>query len=134
MRDQIVMRTYDLSKMYINIQLDDLKNKLSILIDQLFDFKRSTGRDRFLSVPRDASKESSWKRQSFNDTSKHKCVYANKLKRWINYLIDNIYLSFGNDKVLCQSIGIPMCTLSAVFVANLFCFTYEYEFFSSVGG
>ena len=76
LRDQIVMRTYDFSKMYTNIQLDDLKNKLSILIDQLFTFKRNTGRDRFLSVPRDDSKESSWKRQTFNDSCNHKCVDA----------------------------------------------------------
>jgi hypothetical protein len=128
LRDQVVMRTYDFSKMYTNIQLDDLKNKLSILIDQLFTFKRSTGRERFLSVPRDGSKESTWKRHSFNDSGKHKCVDANKLKRWVNYLVDNIYLSFGDDKVLRQRIGIPMGTNCAVFVANLFCFAYEYDF------
>jgi len=128
LRDQIVMRTYDFSKMYTNIQLDDLKNKLSILIDQLFTFEQSTGRDCFLSVPRDDSKESLWKRQTFNDTCNHKCVDAEKLKRWIHYLVDNIYLSFGDDKVLRQRIGIPMGTNCAVFVANLFCFAYEFDF------
>ena len=30
MRDQIVMRTFDFSKMYTNTELDDLENKLSI--------------------------------------------------------------------------------------------------------
>ena len=120
LRDQIVMRTYDFSKMYTNIQLDDLKNNLFILIDQLFTFKQSTGRDCFLSVPRDDSKESSWKRQTFNDTCNHKCIDAEKLKRWIHYLVDNIYLSFGDDKILRQRIGIPMGTNCAVFVANLF--------------
>jgi hypothetical protein len=50
------------------------------------------------------------------------------LKRWIHYLVDNIYLSFGDDKVLRQRIGIPMGTNCAVFVANLFCFAYEFNF------
>jgi hypothetical protein len=39
MRDQIVMRIFDFSKIYTNIELDDLKNKLSILIEPLFNFK-----------------------------------------------------------------------------------------------
>ena len=42
--------------------------------------------------------------------------------------MDNIYLSFGDDKVLRQRIGIPMGTNCAVFVANLFCFAYEFDF------
>ena len=68
MRDQIVMRTFDFSKMYTNIELDDLKNKLSILIDQLSNFKQSTSRNRFFSVPRDDTKESRWKRNAFGDS------------------------------------------------------------------
>jgi hypothetical protein len=42
--------------------------------------------------------------------------------------VDNIYLSFGDDKILRQRIGIPMGTNCAVFVANPFCFAYEFDF------
>ena len=116
--------------MYTNIQLEDLKNKLSTLVDNLFNFKQNTSRDRYryLSVPRKSSLEATWKKDHFNDSSKHKCVNAEKLKRWIIFLVDNIYLGFGKDKVLRQRIGIPMGTNCAVFLANLFCFAYEFEF------
>ena len=53
---QIVMRTFDFSKMYTNIELVDLKNKLSILIEQLLNFKQSTSRNRFFSVLCDDAK------------------------------------------------------------------------------
>ena len=36
------------------------------------------------------------------------------------------------DHVLRQRIGIPMGTNCAVFVANMFCFTYEYDFISRI--
>ena len=57
---------------------------------------------------------------------------ARKFSRWFNYLVDNIYLQFTSDNVLRQRIGIPMGTNCAVFVANLFCFSYEYEFISQL--
>ena len=128
MRDQIVMRTFDFSKMYTDIQLDDLENKLSILIDQLFNFKQSTSRNRFFTVPRDDSKESRWTQIALDDSKNCKCIDASKLKRWLHFLVDNIYLNFGKATVLRQRIGIPMGTNCAVFVANLFCFAYEYDF------
>ena len=67
-RDQIDMRTFDFSKIYINIELDDLEKKLLILIDRLFNFKRSTSRNRFLTVPRDDSKESRWTLIAFDES------------------------------------------------------------------
>ena len=46
--------------------------------------------------------------------------------RLLNWLIDNIYVTFG-DKVFRQKIGIPMGTDCAPFLANLFLYSYEYE-------
>ena len=59
---------------------------------------------------------------------KHKCVDASTLNRWLHFLVDNIWLSFGKDAVLHQEIGIPMGANCAFFVANLLCFAYEYDF------
>ena len=44
----------------------------------------------------------------------------------LNWLIDNIFVTFG-DKVFRQQIGIPMGTDCAPFLANLFLYSYEYE-------
>jgi hypothetical protein len=46
--------------------------------------------------------------------------------RLLNWLIDNIFVTFG-DKVFRQKIGIPMGTDCAPFLANLFLYSYEYE-------
>ena len=58
------------------------------------------------------------------------CFTADKLKSWLVFLLDNLYCHFGSDTILRQRIGIPMGTNCAVFIANLFCFTYEYAFIS----
>ena len=50
------------------------------------------------------------------------------MKRRLNFPVNNVFLSFGQDEVLRQRIGIPMGTNCAVFVANLFCFACEYDF------
>jgi len=76
------------------------KNKLSILIDQLLNLKQSTSRNRFFAVPRDDSKESRWTRNASDDFKNRKYIDASKLKRWLHFLVDNIYLNFGKETVL----------------------------------
>ena len=44
----------------------------------------------------------------------------------MNWLLDNIYVTFG-DKCFRQVIGIPMETDCAPFLANLFLYSYEYN-------
>ena len=51
---------------------------------------------------------------------------SNTLINHINYLIDNIYVKCG-DTLFQQIIGIPMGTDCAPFLANLFLYSYEYE-------
>ncbi len=51
---------------------------------------------------------------------------SNKIVRLLNWLIDNIFVTFG-DKLFRQKIGIPMGTDCAPFLANLFLYSYEYE-------
>ena len=45
----------------------------------------------------------------------------------IDFLIDNIYVRFGNS-VFRQVVGIPMGTNSASLLADLFLHTFEYDF------
>lgn len=49
-----------------------------------------------------------------------------KVVRLLNWLIDNIFVTFG-DKCFRQQIGIPMGTDCAPFLANLFLYSYEYQ-------
>jgi len=56
-------------------------------------------------------------------------ITAYDLCNWIEYLINNTFVTVGN-KTYHQTIGIPMGTNCAVFLANFFLFTYELDFIS----
>ena len=47
------------------------------------------------------------------------------------YLSDNIYIRFGT-KLCRQIVGIPMGTICAPFIADLFLFCYERDFMTSL--
>ena len=122
------LQTFDFAKMYTNIRLDVLKGRMRRLFENLFTFQReSYHRHRFLRVST-ATDKAKWLSVRTQDTDAHKVFGWEKLARWFEYLVDNTYLSFGTDMVLRQRIGIPMGTNCAVFVANLFCYTYEFDF------
>ena len=49
----------------------------------------------------------------------------------LTFLLDNIYIRFGT-KLFGQSVGIPIGTICAPFVAALFLFCYERDFMMSL--
>ena len=49
----------------------------------------------------------------------------------IEWLIDNTYVTVGNQ-VLRQTVGIPMGTDCAPFLANLFLFAYEFRYLNNL--
>ena len=57
----------------------------------------------------------------------HVHATVNQLVEMFNFLIDNVYIRIGSA-VYQQTIGIPMGTDCAPLVADLFFFSYEYEF------
>ena len=64
-----------------------------------------------------------WTNSPGKDTEHLDC---NKVIRLMNWLLDNIYVTFG-DQVFRQVIGIPMGTDCAPYLANLFLYSYEYR-------
>ena len=54
-------------------------------------------------------------------------IPLHKLKAMIVYLIKNIYVRLG-DATFLQTIGIPMGTNCAVYIANFFLYAFELEF------
>ena len=59
-------------------------------------------------------------------------VSCHLLKKWLRLLLNNVIISFGQDIVLKQRIGLPMGIAPAVFCANYYCFAYEFEFFKQL--
>ena len=55
----------------------------------------------------------------------------NDIKHMLDYLIDNIFVVFGN-RVFQQTVGIPMGTNCAPLLADLFLYSYEAEFIQNL--
>ena len=118
----VLLQSFDFSKMYTNINLEDLKNRLNVLFKKVFEKS-----NKLLLVSKVGS-ESCWSRVRKEDTTSLKCFDLEKITSWLNFLVDNIYMKFGSDVVVRQRIRIPMGTNCAVFLANYYLFTFELEF------
>jgi hypothetical protein len=110
------IRTYDFSTLYTNIPHKQLKTRLSLVIKDAFQASKKS----YISV---YTNDARWTDSPKKTTLALDCK---KVIRLLNWLIDNIYVTFG-DKVFRQTIGIPMGTDCAPFLANLFLYSYEYE-------
>ena len=110
------IRTYDFSTLYTSIPHKLLKRQLAWVIRSAF---KSSNKE-YISV---YSTTARWTSNPREDTTHMDC---NKMIRVMNWLIDNIFVKFG-DKVFRQVIGIPMGTDCAPFLANLFLYSYEYQ-------
>ena len=110
------IRTYDFTNMYTSIPHQLLKTQIKQVVKTAFEFTNKP----FLNVYKNYA--------HFAKASKGKALSLdyNKLCELIDWLIDNIFVTFG-EKVFQQTIGIPMGTDCAPFLANLFCYSYEFK-------
>ncbi len=63
----------------------------------------------------------------FENLCTFKVVEGSDLITWLDFLLDNLFLCFGHG-VYGQCIGIPMGTNCAVYLANFYLVTYEFDF------
>jgi len=110
------IRSYDFSTLYTAIPHHLLKSQIAWVINTAFTFSKKS----FLTIYGNSAYFSS----SRSDT--HTNFNATQLINHVNWLIDNIYVKFGN-KYFRQVIGIPMGTDCAPMLANLFLYSYEYK-------
>ena len=109
--------TWDFSTLYTTIPHSDLLKRLNKLIKLAFD---KNGDASLLVNERNSyfSSENNDKYLSFS------CAEFCEL---LEFLISNIYVKYG-DEVFQQILGIPMGTNCAPLLANLYLFSYEYDF------
>ena len=110
--------TWDFSTLYASLPHAKLKHQLH---DQLYRVFNTRGKS-FIATN---NFHTFWA----NDRKSTKYTYfsCRELCLAIDFLIDNIYVRFGNS-VFQQIIGIPMSTSSAPLLADLFLHTFEYDF------
>ena len=119
------MKTFDFLTLYTTIPHDKLKDKLHSLITRAFVSRNGTRKYQCINI--------------FNGTGQFSKKLSDKGKTYdeikicelLDFLIDNIYVKFG-DKTFRQVVGISMGTNCAPLLADLFLFAYESDFLTSL--
>ena len=111
------IKTFDFETLYTSIHQGKLKEQIGILIKNLFVLKKKkfisvSGKHAYFALKRSKSGFS---------------VSFNELIKCINFLIDNSYVTY-RDKLYRQTLGIPMGTNCAPYLANFFLHCYEDKF------
>jgi hypothetical protein len=110
------IRTYDFSTLYTSIPHKSLKDQMVWVINQCFN--ESTR--KFIRIGKYSA---CWSKTR----GKTKSVWdKDDLINHIKWLITNIYVVCGNS-LFRQTVGIPMGTDCAPFLANLYLYSYEYQ-------
>ena len=112
------LSTWDFSTLYTSLPHAKLKLQLHDLLERVF----STRGKSFIATN---NYHTFWTND--RKSSKYSYFSCRELCRAIDFLINNIYVRFGNT-VFRQVIGIPMGTNSAPLLADLFLHTFEYDF------
>jgi hypothetical protein len=125
------LQTFEFSTLYTTLGLAELKQRMAHLHTTLFAHHLANHpEERFLHLSFYKG-DSSWAKERRSDTTTAKFVTADVLTEWLSYLVDNTYVTHGSATYK-QDIGIPMGTHRAVFVANLFLYTYELDHISAL--
>ena len=111
------VETYDFQTLYTKIPQNMLKENLQKFINYIFLLKKN----KFINVRNNHAVFSDTKSKTFSFTE-------NELIMYLNFSIDNAFISFVNQ-VCRQSIGIPMGRNDASHLANIFLHMYEKLFY-----
>ena len=115
------LSTYDFSTLYTTLPHNLIKEKLTELIEQVFNREGSlylacNDKNAFFTS---------------EQPKRYKFWSCQKMCDALYYLLDNIFIRFGS-KLYRQIVGIPMGSNFAPLVADLFLFCYERDFMLSL--
>ena len=113
------MSTYDFSTLHTTLPHNLIKEKLLDLIEQTFYKKEGK---LYLACTD--------KKECFTSADHYRGYHlwsCQNVCDALSFLLENIYIRFGT-KLYRQSVGIPVGTICAPFVADLFLFCYERDF------
>lgn len=131
--EAIQMEVWDFSTLYTTLDHEDLKSRMREIIDWAFQRAKDDSGQCLWSLVCDADKrKSKWSCAQIrtlkkNEKASSKWFNAEKLANWLDYVVDNTYVTLGNH-TFKQRVGLPMGTQCAPIVANLYLLTYELEF------
>jgi hypothetical protein len=129
----LLLHSFHFSTLYTEIDRVDLKARMRVLINKVFNRMLKLHCFKFLMVQKTAlNLRFLWLKNKaeinlFENLHSFKVAEASDLISWLDFLLDNFFLCFGQG-VYRQCIGIPMGTNCAVFLANFCLLAYEIDF------
>jgi hypothetical protein len=129
----LLLQFFDFSTLYTKIDLVDLKARRRVLINKMFNQILKLHCFKFFLVQKTALNfRCLWLKNKvevnlFENLHSFKVTEALDLISWLDFLLDNLFLYFG-EGVYRQCIDIPRGTNCAVYLANFYLFTYEFDF------
>jgi hypothetical protein len=125
----IPLTTADFSRLYTNIDLADLKIRIKQLVDLFFDYHAAKHFDA-VKIYHNKHLKPQWMKlngQPPRIDAAYVIVTKAVFAELFDYIIDHTFFQFGGQ-LFKQTQGIVMGSNMAVHLANLYLFTYEYEF------
>jgi hypothetical protein len=129
----LMLQSFDFLTLYTKIDLMDLKSWMRVLINIFFHQMFKLHCFKFLSVQKTALNfiflwlKNKAEINLFENLHSFKVAEASDLISWLDFFLDNLFICFGHCAHR-QCIGIPMGTNCAVYLANFYLFTYEFDF------
>jgi len=128
----LLLQSFDFSTLYTKIDL--MEAYMKVLINKVFYQMLKLHCFKFLLVQKTALNcrflclKNKEEINLFEILHSFKVVEASDLIFWLDFLLDNLFLCFGRQCAYRQCIGIPMGTNCAVYLANFYLFSYEFDF------
>ncbi len=128
----LLLQSFDFLTLYTKIDLMDLKARMIVLINKVFDRMLKHHHLKFLLAQRSAlSFRFLWLKNKdlnlFENLHGFKVMEASDLISWLDFLLDNLFLCFG-PCAYRQCIGIPVGTNCVVYLANFYLFSHGFDF------
>ena len=114
--------SFDFSTLYTKIPHSLLKERMAKLITDAFSCRNAS----HIKINEKVT-QARWSNKTQNDNAGEFHVDVHHLMEMFNFLVDNIFIEVGS-KIFQQVIGIPMGTDCAPLVADLFLFSFEFDF------
>ena len=120
----LCLQTFDFTTLYTKLDLTDLRSRIKSLLNEVFSYKEKSHRFKALLVEKSALHfDFCWLKSRNEFLHKKKKRYTRVVDKddllcWLDFLLDNLFITAG-DSLFKQTIGIPMGTNCAVFLANL---------------
>jgi hypothetical protein len=127
---KLALSTWDFSNMYTTLPHEDMIERISKLLTEIFNQNDGTipdGDDAMLCI--DQVGEHTWRpKNNVGQLPKKTQTFTlQQCTDMIDELVHNTYVNFAGE-MWQQTVGIPMGTNAGGMLANMYCFTYEREF------